>query len=89
MILITIMKCKICNRDGNFIWDHDYYANTGKWRLYDKDSERPHECHTKKPKTNIPEMTLCPYCDPQTRKKISRTKIDAHIKQEHLGLGFD
>ena len=85
--------CSKCNTP-DLIWDKTWYENTGKWRLLDCDTERPHKCHTKKPKINIPKinipkMTVCRYCNPQTRKKISTTKIDAHIKQEHLGLGFD
>ena len=32
------------------IWDSEYNTNTGKWRLFDGNMERPHECT---PKTNV------------------------------------
>ena len=38
------MICKKCEVDGNFSWDHDWFDNTGKWRLFDHNMERPHKC---------------------------------------------
>ena len=37
------MICKKCGIDGNFSWDRDWFDNTGKWRLFDHNMERPHD----------------------------------------------
>ena len=77
-------KCKVCNVEGNFVWDEDYHENTGKWRFYDQDMERPHQCQVKEPEPE--KMTMCPYCNPLTRKPIPNKKLKVHIKTEHLGF---
>jgi len=42
------MFCKKCGIESNDLtWDQDWFSNTGKWRLYDKNMERPHQCHEK------------------------------------------
>ena len=38
------MICKKCSVDGNFTWDQQHFENSGKWRLFDLNMERPHEC---------------------------------------------
>ena len=72
------MICKRCNVDGNFRWDNDWFDNTGKWRLYDNDKERPHECSKSKPKEKkvYPRKVVCPKCDPQTRQKMDDDKVE-------------
>jgi len=44
------LKCKRCGQENNLTWDKQHYENTGTWRLWDNDRERPHEC----PKTATP-----------------------------------
>ena len=87
------MICKKCKVDGNFKWDQQHNENTGQWRLFDNDKERPHECVIKKsakPKPKKKEKTLCPKCDPQTRKPIDADKLQEHIKKNHIDWGnFD
>ena len=84
-LLIEIMKkCKKCNIEGNFVWDKDYHENSGKWRLLDLDIERPPQCQVNELEPE--KMTVCPYCNPQTRKKISVKKLQEHIKKHHLGF---
>ena len=39
------MNCKKCGVDGNFTWDQQHFENSGKWRLFDLNMERPHDCH--------------------------------------------
>ena len=73
------------------IWDSEYNTNTGKWRLFDRNMERPHECT---PKTNVvidPEPqekpVICPHCDPLSKNKfIKRENFQEHIKVEHFGF---
>ena len=75
-----LKKCKKCSIEGNFVW----IENSGKWLLYNQDTERPHECQVKE---SIPEkMTLCPYCNSLTRKPMPSKKLKTHIKTEHLGF---
>ena len=38
------MICNKCGIDGNFTWDRQHNENTGQWRLFDLNMERPHEC---------------------------------------------
>ena len=42
------MICKKCGVEGNFTWDQQHFENSGKWRLYDLNMERPHDCHEMK-----------------------------------------
>ena len=42
------MNCKKCGVDGNFTWDQQHFENSGKWRLFDLNMERPHDCHEMK-----------------------------------------
>ena len=79
-----LKKCKKCNVESNFVWDKDYFENSGKWRLYDQDTERPHQCQVKEPEPE--KMVLCPYCNAQTRQKMSASKLQEHIKTAHLGF---
>ena len=74
------------------IWDYEYNTNTGKWRLFDGNMERPHECT---PKTNVvidpkPQekpLVICPHCDPLSKDKfIKRENFQQHIKVEHFGF---
>ena len=85
------MICKKCSVDGNFRWDNEWYENTGSWRLWDNDRERPHECHAKpkpKPKQQPKkEKVFCPKCDPQTRKLMDKDKLQEHIKTNHIDWG--
>ena len=87
------LLCKKCGIDGeHLIWDSEYNTNTGKWRLFDGNMERPHECT---PKTNVvidPEpqeksLVKCPKCDPlKDTSWIKRENFQEHIKVEHLGF---
>jgi len=60
-----MVKCKRCNNDRNYIWDKIYNESTGKWRLWDEESERPHTCEEKKTE----------YISPQSKhdKKLWKT----------------
>lgn len=71
------------------VWDFEFNTNTGRWRLYDKNLERPHQCSTvkTKPKKKKEKKVLCPKCDPQTRKPMERDKLQEHIKIEHIDWG--
>ena len=87
------LLCKKCGLDGeHLIWDYEYNTNTGKWRLFDGNMERPHECT---PKTNVvidPEpqeksLVKCPKCDPlKNTSWIKRENFQEHIKVEHFGF---
>ncbi len=87
------LLCKKCGLDAeHLIWDYEYNTNTGKWRLFDGNMERPHECT---PKTNVvidPEpqeksLVKCPKCDPlKNTSWIKRENFQEHIKVEHLGF---
>jgi hypothetical protein len=81
-LLVEIMKkCKKCNVEGNFRWDNQYFENSGKWRLWDSDRERPHECEIK-PDPQPEEIKSCPHimCD----KRMPKSKIQDHVKKEHI-----
>ena len=87
------MICKKCEVDGNFSWDHDWFDNTGKWRLFDHNMERPHECHDMKPQASIDSPILeirrvkCPQCDPlKDSAWIKRDKFQEHVKTAHFGF---
>ena len=87
------MICKKCEVDGNFSGDHDWFDNTGKWRLFDHNMERPHECHDMKPQasidTSIREIprVKCPQCDPlKDSAWIKRDKFQEHVKTAHFGF---
>ena len=87
------MICKKCGIDGNFTWDHDWFDNTGKWRLFDQNMERPHECHDMKPQTSIDTpiqetpRVKCPQCDPlKDSAWIARDKLQQHVKTAHFGF---
>ena len=32
------------------------------------------------------EKTLCPFCDPQKRKPMPKSKLQEHVKKAHLGF---
>ena len=42
-----MVKCKRCDQD-DLTWDKEYNESTGKWRLWNTNTERPHECGKKK-----------------------------------------
>lgn len=78
------VKCKKCGVD-NLLWDMEYNTNTGNWRLWNPNTERPHECKIKPKKKVEPEkIKPCPYypCD----KKLTKFTLQEHIKKEHLGF---
>jgi len=73
------------------IWDSEYNTNTGKWRLFDRNMERPHDCtpRTVEPSKPKPEEkpVICPHCDPLSKNKfIKRENFQQHIKVEHFGF---
>jgi hypothetical protein len=78
-------KCKKCNVESNFVWDKDYFENTGKWRLYNQDTEQPHRCQVKEPEPRLEEIKSCPH--PMCNKKVKASKLQAHVKQEHIDWG--
>ena len=87
------MICKKCGIDGNFSWDRDWFDNTGKWRLFDHNMERPHDCSHMKPQASITEpirempRVKCPQCDPlKDSSWIVREKFQEHIKTAHFGF---
>ena len=41
-------KCKKCDDTRELTWDKVHHESTGKWRLWDNDRDRPHECSGKK-----------------------------------------
>ena len=81
-----MVDCHKCKKT-DLVWDFEFNTNTGKWRLWDMNSERPHECP--KPKIFVPEKTevFCPKCDPQKRKLMNKKKLQEHIKTEHIDWG--
>ena len=87
------MLCKKCGLDAeHLIWDHEYNTNTGKWRLFDENMERPHECISKTNAVIDPDppedpLVVCPQCDPLSKSKfIKRENFQTHIKVEHFGF---
>ena len=73
------------------IWDSEYNTNTGKWRLFDRNMERPHDCTPKTVEPSKPKLqekpVICPHCDPLSKNKyIKRENFQTHIKVEHLGF---
>ena len=87
------MICKKCGIDGSFSWDRDWFDNTGKWRLFDHNMERPHECSHVNTRASVEEpiqaqpRVKCPQCDPlKDSAWISREKFQEHIKTAHFGF---
>ena len=86
------MICKKCGTDGDFIWDQQYQENTGKWRLYDLNMERAHDCSHKKAEASLETITPkirveCPQCDPlKDSAWMEREKLQEHIKTAHFGF---
>jgi len=78
------MICNKCGIDGNFTWDRQHNENTGQWRLFDLNMERPHECSGMKTEASIEE----PILDKPLVKCawIKREKFQEHIKTAHLGF---
>ena len=75
----------------NLVWDYEYNTNTGKWRLIDRNLERPHECTPKTVEPSKPKPqekpVICPHCDPLSKNKfIKRENFQEHIKVEHFGF---
>jgi len=86
------LLCKKCGWDGeHLIWDRENFDRTGKWRLFDRNMERPHECTSKTVKPPTPKVeekpVICPHCDPLSKNKfIKRENFQQHIKVEHFGF---
>ena len=87
------MICKKCGVDGNFTWDQQHNENTGKWRLYDLNMERPHDCPGMKVEEASLETTMpkplvkCPQCDPlKDSAWMEREKLQHHIRTAHFGF---
>ena len=86
------MLCKKCGMDAEYlIWDYEYNTNTGKWRLFDRNMERPHDCTPKTVEPSKPKLqekpVICPHCDPLSKNKfIKRENFQQHIKVEHFGF---
>ncbi len=87
------MICKKCGIDGNFSWDRDWFDNTGKWRLFDHNMERPHECSHVNTQASVEEpiqtqsRVKCPQCDPlKDSAWIVREKFQEHVKTAHFGF---
>jgi hypothetical protein len=85
--------CKKCGVDGNFSWDTDWYDNTGKWRIFDHNMERPHDCRGLKAQVSIDKPiqvvppVKCPQCDPlKDSAWMERDKLQNHIKTAHFGF---
>ena len=73
------------------ICDYEYNTNTGKWRLFDRNMERPHDCTPKTVEPSKPKLqekpVICPHCDPLSKNKfIKRENFQQHIKVEHFGF---
>ena len=86
------LLCKKCGWDGeHLIWDRENFDRTGKWRLFDRNMERPHECTSKTVNPPTPKVeekpVICPHCDPLSKNKfIKRENFQQHIKVEHFGF---
>ena len=87
------MICKKCGLDGHFTWDNQHFENTGQWRLFDLNMERPHDCVHEQPQeasldtTMPPPRVKCPQCDPlKDSAWIEREKFQHHIKTAHFGF---
>ena len=87
------MICKKCGVDGNFTWDQQHFENSGKWRLFDLNMERPHDCPGMKVEEASLETTMpkplvkCPQCGPlKDTAWIKREKFQDHIKTAHFGF---
>ena len=87
------MICKKCGIDGNFTWDTNWFDNTGQWRIFDLNMERPHDCPGMKTEASIEEPILnkplvkCPQCDPlKDSAWMEREKLQHHIKTAHFGF---
>jgi len=84
------LLCKKCGLDAeHLIWDYEYNTNTGKWRLFDRNMERPHECISKtvKPPTPKPQEkpVICPHCDPLSKNKFIKRE---NFQTTHQGRTF-
>ena len=65
-------------------WDRTWFENTGKWRLFNPSLEVPHEC--KKEPEPVPEkIKSCPH--PMCDKRVKDTKLQDHVKKEHIDWG--
>jgi len=72
-----MVKCKKCDHP-DLEWDRSYNEQTGKWRLWNPSTERPHECTGKKkkekpkdsklwktawkPEMDLPSQRICGIC---------------------------
>ena len=87
------MNCKKCGVDGNFTWDQQHFENSGKWRLFDLNMERPHDCLGMKVEEASLDATMpkpqvkCPQCDPlKDSAWMEREKLQHHVKTAHFGF---
>ena len=80
-----MVKCKFCGMESVDLTWKNIETNVNlppKWKLYL--GELPHKCSKKE---KIPEKkVLCPKCNPETRKPMPASKLQEHIKTEHLGF---
>ena len=80
-----MVDCNACGQK-DLSWDNEYFENAGQWRLWNPQTERPHECTKKKKEKHIKKIS-CPKCSVLgVSRYIPEDKFQAHIKNEHLGL---
>ena len=60
--MATCLRCNL----GDLVWDKDWHEKTRKWRLYDKNQERPHQCEPK----NEDDYWVCGTCGTRTDELI-------------------
>ena len=81
-----MVDCNACG-EKDLSWDKENFENTGKWRLWSPQKERPHLCHNKTEKKIIKKKS-CPKCSALGKTRyISADKFQAHIKMEHIDWG--
>ncbi len=78
-------RCRFCGLDSvDLVWKNTQENQNlpPKWALFL--DNQPHICHRKKiePERKV----LCPKCNPDTRKPMPASKLQEHIKKEHLGF---
>ena len=72
----------------------NFFENTGQWRLFDINMERPHDCiRDEKPaeaslETTMPKpLVKCPQCDPlKDSAWIKREKFQDIISRQHISV---
>ena len=82
-IELELVKCSRCDMP-DLEWDRTWYENTGKWRLFNPSLEVPHECK-KEPEPEPEKIKRCPH--PMCDKRMKATKLQDHVKKEHIDWG--